>query len=185
MRRIHQERRLCVNPKAGSSRLQTQSGPPDDDGCEHDGGGEIGCELVVAGCDAPPIFEAAEHAFDEIALTIGDLIEGMMFFPSWVVRDDWNSPALSQEAPQPIAVVSCVRGQAPARRNSADQGCRNPNIAEMAGRHFDGDGASVRVDDGMDFRRAATARATNRLRLGPPFPPAAERCALAVVLSMA
>jgi hypothetical protein len=55
----------------------------------------------------------------------------------------------------------------------------------MAGRHFDGDGTSMRVDDGVDFRRAAPARAANRLRLGPPFPPAAERCALAVVLSMA
>ena len=165
------------------SRLQTQSGPPDDNGCEHDGGSEGGCELVIAGCDASPIFEAAEHAFDEIALAIGNLVEGMMFFPSWVVRDDWDSPALSQEAT--IAVISCIRGQAAARRNSADQGCRNPNIAEMAGRHFDGDGASARIGDGVDFRRATAARATNRLRLGPPFPPAAERCALAVVLSMA
>jgi len=56
----------------------------------------------------------------------------------------------------------------------------------MAGRHFDGDGAYARIGDGgVDFRRAAAARATNRLRLGPPFPPTAERCALAVVLSMA
>jgi hypothetical protein len=55
----------------------------------------------------------------------------------------------------------------------------------MAGRHFDGDGASARIGDDVDFGRAAAARATNRLRLGPPFPPAAERCALAVVLSMA
>jgi hypothetical protein len=62
-----------------SSRLQTQSGPPDDDGCEHDGG-EVGCELVIAGCDASPIFEAAEHAFDEIALAIGNLVERMIFF---------------------------------------------------------------------------------------------------------
>jgi hypothetical protein len=55
----------------------------------------------------------------------------------------------------------------------------------MAGRHFDGDRASALVNNGVDFRRAAAARTTDRLRLGPPFPAAAERCALAVVLSMA
>jgi hypothetical protein len=55
----------------------------------------------------------------------------------------------------------------------------------MARRHFDGDGASARIDDGVDFRGAAAARTANRLRFRPPFPPAAERWALAVVLSMA
>jgi hypothetical protein len=57
-------------------RLRTQSGPPDDDGREPDGGGEVGCELAVAGGDASPILEAAEHALDEIALAIGGLVEG-------------------------------------------------------------------------------------------------------------
>jgi hypothetical protein len=61
-------------------RLQTQSGPPDQDGCEHYRGGEVGCELVIANCDASPILEAAEHAFDEIAAAVGDLIEGMKVF---------------------------------------------------------------------------------------------------------
>jgi hypothetical protein len=145
----------------------------------------MGCELVVAGCDAPPIFKAAKHAFDEIALAVSDLVEGMMSFTGWVVRDDGDSPALFEEATQPIAVVSGVGGQAGARRNSADQRCRHPDIAQIAGRHFDGDGASAFVNNGVDFRRAAAARAADRLRLGPPFPPAAERCALAVVLSMA
>jgi hypothetical protein len=43
----------------------------------------------------------------------------------------------------------------------------------------------LRIDHGVDFRRPPAARAANRLRFGPAFPPAAERCALAVVLSMA
>jgi hypothetical protein len=45
--------------------------------------------------------------------------------------------------------------------------------------------ASARVDDGVHFRGAAASRTANRLRLCPPFPPAAERFALAVVLSIA
>ena len=166
-------------------RLQTQSGPPDEYSCEHYCRGEVSCELVIASCDASPILEAAEHAFDKIAATIGDLIEGMKSFASWVVRNDGDSPALFEEATQAIAVVSGIAGQAAARWNSADQGCRDSNVAKMAGRHFNGDGASALINNSVDFRRAAAARATNRLRLGPPFPPAAERCALAVVLSMA
>ena len=39
------------------------------------------------------------------------------------------------------------------------------------------------VDDGVDLRGASAARAADRLKLGPPFAPDAERCALAVVLS--
>jgi hypothetical protein len=174
-----------LKSRLGMSRLQTQSGPPDDDSCEHYGGGEVGGELVVAGGDAPPILEAAEHAFDEIALAVGDLVKGMMPFAGRIVRNDRDSPALTQEAPEPIAVISRVGGQATARWNSADQSGRDADIAEMSRGHFDGDGASAPIDDGVDFRGAAAARAANRLRLGPPFPPAAERCALAVVLSMA
>jgi hypothetical protein len=156
-------------------RLRTQSGPPDDDDCEHDGGGEVGCEFVVAGGDASPILEAAEHALDKIALAIGVLIERMKSLAGRVVRDDRNRAAFEKKATQTIAVVGGVGGQASAWRNSGDQGCRDSNVAEMARRHFDSDGASARVDDGVDFRGAAAARTANRLRFRPPFPPAAER----------
>ncbi len=74
--------------------------------------------FISSGVWNEALLEAAEHAFDEIALAIGNLVEGMMFFPSWVVRDDWDRPALSQEATQPIAVISCIRSQAPARRTA-------------------------------------------------------------------
>jgi hypothetical protein len=57
------------------SGLQTQSGPPVDDGCKRDGGGKDGGELVVAGGDASPILEATEHVFDEVALATYGLVE--------------------------------------------------------------------------------------------------------------
>jgi hypothetical protein len=74
----------------------------------------VGCELVIAGCDASPILEAAEHAFDEIAAAVGDRIEGMKSFTGWIVRNDGDSPTLFEEATQPIAVVSGVAGRASA-----------------------------------------------------------------------
>jgi len=45
--------------------------------------------------------------------------------------------------------------------------------------------AAVGVGQGVDFRRPPAARAADGLAEGPPFPPAAERCALMCVLSIA
>jgi hypothetical protein len=54
----------------------------------------------------------------------------------------------------------------------------------MAGADDQLPGAAVFVDGGVDFRRAPATRAANRLRFGPPFPPAAERWALMWVASI-
>jgi len=40
------------------------------DGCEADGGQELTCQSVVAGCDATKVLEASEHALDRIAVPI-------------------------------------------------------------------------------------------------------------------
>lgn len=45
-------------------RLQTQSYPPDHERSEHDSGGKVGRELVVARGDPAKVFEPAEHPFD-------------------------------------------------------------------------------------------------------------------------
>jgi hypothetical protein len=119
------------------------------------------------------MLEVAEHALDEIALAIGGLVERIM------------SAAFEKKAGRPSLSYAALGGQATACRNCAGQRCRDSNVAEMARRRFDGDGASARADDGVDFCGAAAPRAANRLRRCPPFPPAAERWALAVVLSMA
>ena len=145
----------------------------------------MSCKLVVAGCDTTPVLEAAEHALDEVALAIGQVVEGVEGLAGWIVRDDGDSPAPDEEAAQCIAIVSSIARQTGSRRNGADQGGSRPNVAAMASRHVDGDWTSESVNDGVDFRGAAPARATDRLRLRPPFPPAAERCAFAVVLSIA
>jgi hypothetical protein len=44
---------------------------PEDDGCgDTDGGHEGVGTSVVAGVDAPPVFEPAEHDFDLVALAV-------------------------------------------------------------------------------------------------------------------
>ena len=82
---------------------------------------------------------------------IGDRVERMVSLAGWIVRDDRNRAALEKKATQTIAVVGGVGGQASACRNCADQGCCDTNVAAMARRHFDGDRASARVDNGVDL----------------------------------
>ena len=166
------------------SRLETQSCPPDYDGGESYGCGEIDGEFVVSGCDSAEVLEPAEHAFDPIALSVGDGIEGVTVFPGWIVRDDRSGSAFGQELAQPVAVVGCIGRAQPPRRQRRQECDGGPHVAKLARRYFEGDGASGAIDDGVDFCRAPASRPANRLRRRPPFPPAAERCALAVVLSI-
>ena len=100
------------------------------------------------------MFEAAERAFDEIAPAIGGLVKGTMRSAGRIIRDNRNCPALGQETTEPTAVMGRVGGQASAWGNSADQKLPRPDVAKMSRGHFNGDGASARVDHGVDFRCA-------------------------------
>src|SRR6516162_4706920 len=93
------------------TRLQTQSGPPEDGRGESDSRGEVGGELVVTGGDASPILQTAEHALDEVAPAIGNFVERMTAFAGRVVRNDRDRSPLDEEAPQPVAVIGGVSGE--------------------------------------------------------------------------
>lgn len=57
------------------SRVRTRcSQPEDDSGSECDGGEEGGWASVVAGRDAAPVFEAAEHNLDAAASPIAPFV---------------------------------------------------------------------------------------------------------------
>jgi len=83
--------------KCHSSRFQTQSGPPQDDCSDGDGGSEVGGQLIVASGDAAPVLEPTEHALDEIAPLVDVGIEGMEALAGRVVGDYRLGPALAQE----------------------------------------------------------------------------------------
>ena len=145
---------------------------------------EVSCELVVTGRDAAPVLEAAEGAFDEVSSFVGGAIEGVETLTGRVVGNDGQRPALAQELAERVAVVGGVGGTAAAWRKLSKKLSGRPHVADLSRRHLDGDGAPERVADGVDLGRAPAAGAADSLRFRPPFPPAAERCALAVVESM-
>src|SRR5690606_5325598 len=67
-----------------------------------DGGGEDVGELVVAGSDAPPVLQSAEHALDEIALSVEGAMEGVRVFAGWVVRDHGEGSPGDEESRRPL-----------------------------------------------------------------------------------
>ena len=156
-------------------RHETQSGPPDYDCGDIDGGCVICCELIVAGGDASPVFETAEHAFDEISEFVGLCVERMLLLSGGIVGNDGYRSAPGQELSETIAVIGRIGGAKASFWAGAQDSQRGTDIAELPRCYFDGDRSPATICCSMDFRCASAPRAANRLRLGPPFPPAAER----------
>jgi hypothetical protein len=70
------------------------------------------------------------------------------------------------------------------RRQAAQQRDREPDIALLSGAQIEDDQTTGGVRDGVDLGRPSASAAADRLFPSPPFPPALQRWALLVVLSM-
>lgn len=140
-----------------------------------DGGEEVDGELVISGCDAPEILEPAEHAFDPVAELVGLSVKGVVPFAGRVVGDYRFGAAGDEEGSEAVAIITAIGEQAPGRGQRADEMKSDADFAELAGCHREADRPTLTVDDGVDLGRPPAARATDGFRLGPPFPPAAER----------
>ena len=101
-----------------------------------------------------------------------------------LIGNDRLGAALDQKQPEPITVIGGIGRAQTAWRQRFEQAAGDGCIAALAGGYFERDGTTATIDNSMDFCRSPATRAADRLELGPPFPPAAERCALAVVLSI-
>ena len=66
----------------------------------------------------------------------------------------------------------------------ADDGLGRRTVVRRAAGQQEGNKTSLGISDSMDLRIPPATRASDRLILLPPFPPAAERCALTWVESI-
>lgn len=85
---------------------------PEDDGCGYaDGGHEGAGASIVAGVDAPPVFEPAEHDLDLVALAVERGIVRDWYFPVALCGDAGGDLALRQGGSEPVGVVAPVTQQ--------------------------------------------------------------------------
>lgn len=95
---------------------------------------------------------------------------------------DWGdhrlAAAFGQPEPKLTRVVGAVGEQAPGRGRVPQQLGRADQVVSVARGDDQRPGAAALVGQGVDLRGPAAARGPDRLGEGPPFAPAAERCAL-------
>ena len=83
-----------------------------------------------------------------------------------------------------VGIVSAVGNQTAYRTDPLQQGPCDADVVDVAGRQQQGTRSALPVGQRVEFARLATARLAERLEIGPPFPPPAERCALIWLLSI-
>ena len=115
---------------------------------------------------------------------IGFFVEAAAALAVRFVGYDGPCATVFQPFPQVVAVVGFITQELLCRLGSADETLRDRVIMRLATGQENGKKTALSICNCVDFRIAPAARASNRLRLLPPFPPAAERCALMCVESI-
>jgi len=93
-----------------------------------------------------------------------------------IVGDDGPRSTGPEGVPDGVAVIGGVC-QADRRCHRADEVEGHRGVAAMAGSDDQSPGTALFVDRDVELGRAPAAGASDGLGLGPPFPPAADRCA--------
>jgi hypothetical protein len=115
---------------------------------------------------------------------VGSLVAAEWLLAVGPVGNDWRRAALIEPFAQFCAVIGFVAEQFLGRLCSADETLCQRTIVDITTTQEEGKKTALSICDCVDFRVAPAARASNRLRLLPPFPPDAERCALTCVESI-
>ena len=92
-------------------------------------------------------------------------------------RDDRDRAGVPEGLAEVVGVVAAVRDQAAIADDVLLQKLRRFDVRGIAGRERQRDGTADEVANGMDLGGLAAAREADGLRLRPPLPPCAERCA--------
>ncbi len=132
-----------------------------------------------ARCDAPPVFETAEHALDDISLPVDGLIVGISDLAALSRRDDGPGPALFKPFAQFPAFVGDKFG---GWRHGLDAALCDLAIMHVSGRR---EQDAIDKNTGLPLwcrRRGAgccvrlwCGRYHGGMGEGPPFPPPAQR----------
>lgn len=123
--------------------------------------------------------------FDPVPLAVAFFIERRNLFAGWVGLDHRNGIASVQEGPEVVTVIRGISQLVSWRGQFAQKRDREPDVTHLSGTENEGDQPTNGIRDGVDLGGPSTSAAPDRLVCRPPFPPALQRWALLVVLSIA
>ena len=116
-------------------------------------------ELTMrSGCEASEVLEAAEHALDDVAVTVRLGVAGEGVFAVGFVGDHRGGAACGDIGAQLIAVVGFVGEEGRHRGREGEHVGRGGDIGGLARREEKGDGSAERIGQGVDLCGATAAR---------------------------
>lgn len=139
---------------------------------------EVADELVGAGCEPSKVLEAAEGVLDQVATLVAFAVIADRALAARSSGDDGHGPGLAQRAPERVSIIAFVAENVASAAHAGEQLGRSGHVGDVAGREHQRERAADDVGECVDLGRPTAARATDRLRFGPLFPPNAERWAL-------
>jgi hypothetical protein len=134
------------------------------------------CELIEASSNSPEILEPTETALNNVAVLIGFLVVTDFLFAigsAWYHRLDAE---LFEECPDGVAIIAFVGEKLFNAGDQTDAFLRHRAISGVTGCNDEGPRAAEFVDYRVDLAVATAFREPDRLKIGPPFPPPAQRC---------
>lgn len=147
--------------------------------CGQEDGREEGIgPLVIAGCDASEILEAAEHSLDDVTSFAGSLVVAVRMLAGRVWRDDGLDPPPGKHFPQASGIVSAIREEPLGLLSHREQAARSFEVVNVPGRDQQGARTTNLVGQGVNLGRLPATRPADGVIERPPFAPAAERWAL-------
>ncbi len=102
----------------------------------------------------------------------------MGLFPVGFVRDHRPDAPGLQMVPPVIGIIGFVREQVSSIRQARAQHDGSLDVGGLAWRQVEGQRTTIFVAYGVNLGVAASFGSANGLSRSPPFPPAAQRCAL-------
>ena len=170
--------------RSGVATSLGSGNPPYKGSCKAYRGEIVARQPVIACGNSPEVFQPVEGALDAPAKLVEAFAEAERLLPVAAVRDDGLGCAFVQLLAQFGAVIGLVAEHAFRRLHAADQALSNRAVVGLASGQQDCDEASLSICECVYLRVAPSTRTANSLLLLPPFPPAAERCALTCVESI-
>src|SRR5262249_46685826 len=93
----------------------------------------------------------------------------------WICRDDRLDPTFFEEATKCIGIISLVCYQFSDAGDQAHAGFGHDAVGRVARRQYEYPRTALIIDNRMDLAVPTAFGDAYRLRLGPPFPPLAQR----------
>ena len=137
-----------------------------------DSGGVAGIGLVIASGDCSELLQLGEGVLDEMAPAVHVAVEADGGLAVGLGRDHRGGAAVVKLRSEPIGVEGFVAEQS-AEDDALNQRLHADAVVALAGQQDEAHQSAEGIDEGDDLGGQATARAADRLLLGPPLAPLA------------